>query len=84
MIIKNSKNLKIINIKNKKRIKGETNYDFRKLITLWSKMFFIINNKKFSFRSFIIIIFRFLFKTVFKNYIKINNNKKIIISEKTF
>ncbi len=84
LIIKNSKNLKIINIKHKKRIKGETNYNFRKLITLWSKMFFIIDTRKFSFRFFIIIIFRFLFKTFFKKYVKIDNNKRIIISGKTF
>ena len=83
-IIKSSKNLKIINIKHKKRIKGETNYNLRELITLWSKMFFIIDTKKFSFRFFIITAFRYLFKTFFKEYVKINNNTKIIISKKTF
>jgi glycosyltransferase involved in cell wall biosynthesis len=83
-IIKNSKNLKIINIKHKKRIKGETNYNFRELITLWSKMFFIIDTKKFSLRFLIITIFRFLFKTFFKDYVKIDNNKTIIVSKKTF
>jgi len=84
LIIKNSKNLKIINIKHKKRINGETNYNLRELVTLWSKMFFIMDVKKFGIRLFIITMFRFLFKTFFKDYVKIDNNKKIIINEKTF
>lgn len=84
IILKNSKNLITINIKHKKRMKGKTNYNTRELLTLWSKMFFIIELKRISLRSAIIIFFRFLFKTLLRDYVKFNDNKKIIINKTTF
>ena len=84
LIIKSSKNLISINIKHKKRVEGKTNYNIRELFTLWSKMFFIIEVKQINMRSLIIIIFKFLFRTFLRNYIRLNDNKKIIINKKTF
>ena len=84
LIFKNSKNLITINVEHKKRIEGKTNYNMRELLTLWSKMFFTIELKKISLRSIIIIFFRILFKTLFRNYVKFKDNKEIIINKKTF
>ena len=73
-IINNSKNLTTIKVKHKKRAIGVTNYNIRELFTLWSKMFFIVEVKKASLRSFIIILFRFLFRTFLEDML----NWKII------
>lgn len=83
-IINNSKNLTTIEVKHKKRAIGVTNYNIRELFTLWSKMFFIVEVKKISLRTFIIISFRFLFRTFFRKYVKLENNIKISINKTTF
>ena len=44
----------------------------------------IIEVKKISLRTFIIISFRFLFRTFFRKYVKLENNIKISINKTTF
>ena len=83
-IIKNYKKLKIIEVNHKKRLEGETNYDFRELLTLWSKMIFLIDVKKVSIKFLIIISLRFIFNFFLNKYLKIHNSGEILIESKTF
>ncbi len=83
-IIKFSKKISIISVRHKKRLKGETNYKLRQLVTLWSNMIFALNIKRITFRSIFVIILRFLFTRFLRNYINLNKSKKILIKSKTF
>ncbi len=83
-IIKNYKKIKIIEVSHKKRLEGETNYNFRELLTLWSKMIFLIDIKKLGIKTLIISTLRVIFKTFLKKYLKIQNSEEILIESKTF
>ena len=54
-IIKNYKKIKIIEVSHKKRLEGETNYNFRELLTLWSKMIFLIDIKRWETEMLVLI-----------------------------
>ena len=81
-IFKYSKQITFINVKHKVRFYGKTNYTFRKLLTLWSNMIMIIETKNYNLKSFIILLFRLLFKTILKKYVNYSPVKRIQIKNK--
>ena len=84
MIMKEATNINSIYVKHQSRFYGETNYKLRQLITLWSKMIFSIDEKKFGIRYLIIKLLQFIFIIFLKNYIKLNDHKEVNIKSKTF
>lgn len=83
-IIKNSQSIQTIKVKHKNRFEGETNYKLRELLTLWSRMIFLIESKKFNLRSLIINFLKFIFRNFLKNYVNIKDTEEIIVDTKTF
>ena len=81
LIFKYSKNISFIPVKHNKRLSGKTNYGLKQLVTLWSKMIFIIEAKPNSLRYYLLILLKFLFKSFFKKYISFKLNEKIEILE---
>ena len=81
-IFKYSKKITFINVKHKERFYGKTNYTFRKLLSLWSNMIFIIETKNYNLKSLIILLFKLLFKTILKKYVNYSPEKKILIKNK--
>lgn len=81
LIFKYSKNITFIPVKHNKRFSGETNYGLKQLVTLWSKMIFIIEAKQNSLRYYLLILLKILFKSFFKKYISFKENEKIEILE---
>ena len=74
-IIKNYKKIKIIEVSHE-RPEGETNYNFRELLTLWSKMiFFLIDIKRLGIKTLIISTLRVILK-LFKKYLRFKILKK--------
>lgn len=74
-----SKSITFIDVTHNRRLFGSTNYKLKQLLTLWSKMIFLIQPKKRDLRYFFIIIIRIFFKTFLKNYINYNKSEKIKI-----
>ena len=60
---------------------GKTNYGFKELLTLWSKMIFLIDVKKNTMRFFLLQIIKGFFKVFLKNYIKYKKKDKIEVTE---
>ena len=83
-IIKNSQSIQTIKVKHKIRLEGGTNYKLRELLTLWSRMIFLIETKKLNLRSLIINFLKFIFKNFLKNYVNLKNTEEIIVDTKTF
>ena len=81
-ILKYTKNITSVNVTHNKRLEGKTNYGFRELLTLWSNMIFLIEEKKISLRYLIVLLIKYFFKIFFKSYIKYSTSNKIEISEK--
>ena len=81
-IFKYSKKITFINVKHKERFYGKTNYTFRKLLSLWSNMIFIIETKNYNLKSLIILLFKLLFKTILKKYVNYSPVKKILIKNR--
>ena len=80
-IFKYAKNITFIEVRHNKRFYGKTNYGFRELLTLWSKMIFLIDVKKGSFRHYIILVIKNFFKLFLKDYVRYESSNKIEISE---
>ena len=83
-IIENAKKIGVVEIYHKNRFYGETNYDLKNLLLLWSTM---INNikAKSKFSYFLLVILKFLIKNILYKLIKKRDiNKQFIISSKTF
>tara|TARA_B100000963_G_C22625101_1_gene671953 strand:+ start:603 stop:1391 length:789 start_codon:yes stop_codon:yes gene_type:complete len=83
-IFQYGKKIDVIDVYHKKRYQGDSNYKLRQLITLWSNMIFLIDVKKKNIKTLVVIFFKFVFKTFFKNYINYKENRKIQIRSKTF
>ncbi len=80
-IFKYSRKITSIDVTHNKRLFGKTNYGFKELLTLWSKMIFLIEVEKKNFKYFIILIIRFFFRTFLKNYISYRKKISIEIQE---
>ena len=80
-IFKYTSKITYINVKHNKRLLGTTNYGFKELLTLWSKMIFLIDFKKNGFRSFIVKIIKGFFILFLKDYVGYKKNDTIEISE---
>lgn len=80
-IFKYTKKITFLNVTHNKRLLGETNYGFKQLITLWSKMIFIIEANQNSLRYYILIALKYLFKKFFSEYINLKDDDKIEVLE---
>ena len=83
-IFKYTNKITYINILHNKRLSGETNYGLREMLTLWSRMIFLIELKKINLQNLLVKFFRIIFKLFLKNYINYKKDKKIVITEKLF
>ena len=83
-IFKYTNKITYINILHNKRLSGETNYGLREMLTLWSRMIFLIELKKINLQNLLVKFFRIIFKLFLKNYINYKKDKKIVIREKLF
>jgi undecaprenyl-phosphate 4-deoxy-4-formamido-L-arabinose transferase len=70
-----------IEVSHNKRYQGNTNYGFKELLTLWSKMIFLIDLKKTNYKFYLIFILRFIFLIFLKKYINYKKEAKIEILE---
>jgi len=80
-IFKYTNKITFIEVSHNKRFNGKTNYGLRQLLTLWSKMIFLIEVNKNSSRFYILFLIKFFFKIFLKNYINYEKEDKIEISE---
>ena len=81
LIFKNTNLITSVNVPHNKRLLGYTNYGFRQLLTLWSKMIFLIEPGKQDFRFYIVKFIRFFFKLFLKKYINLTSKERIKILE---
>lgn len=75
------KKITFIDVSHNKRYLGNTNYGLRELLTLWSKMIFLIDLKKSNYKFYIIFFLKTFFLIFLRNYINYNKNSKIEIAE---
>ncbi len=80
-IFKYTNKITYIHVQHNKRFAGTTNYGFKELLTLWSKMIFLIETKKNSFRYFLIFLIKNFFIFFLKDYIGYKKFNKIEILE---
>ena len=80
-MFKYTKKITFINVNHNKRYYGQTNYSFKKLLSLWSNMIFLIQVKEYNLKLFIILFLRFLFKFILNKYINYNQTNKILIKK---
>ena len=80
-IFKYTKKITFIDVSHNKRYLGNTNYGLRELLTLWSKMIFLIDLKKSNYKFYIIFFLKTFFLIFLRNYINYNKNSKIEIAE---
>jgi len=83
-IIENAKKISVVEIYHKNRFFGETNYDLKNLLLLWSTMIYNIKAKS-KLSYFLLFILKFLIKNILYKLIKKRDIKKqFIILSKTF
>jgi len=70
-----------LEVTHNKRMSGNTNYGLRQLITLWSKMIFLIEVNKYSVRFILLFLIKNFFKIFLSNYINFKKDNKIDIIE---
>ena len=80
-IFKYTSKITSIEVSHNKRFHGETNYGLRQLLTLWSKMIFLIEVNKNSPRYYILFLIKLFFKVFLKKYINYEKKNKVEISE---
>ncbi len=84
LIVENSRKINTINILHRERLEGKTNYDFKKLLILWSNMIIKIKPKGIFKMYLISIIKLFINLVIYKFLNKREYKEKFLISEKTF
>ena len=80
-IFKFAKKITFIEVTHNERLHGKTNYGFKELLTLWSKMIFLIDVKKNTMRFYVLQIIKGFFKVFLKNYIRYKKKDKIEVTE---
>ena len=80
-IFQYTKKITFIYVSHNKGHQGNTNYGFRELLTLWSRMIFLIKFKKSNYKFYLIFILKSFFLTFLKKYIRYENNSKIDVAE---
>ena len=84
LILENSKTLQSIEVLHQDRFEGETNYNFKKLLILWSNMILKIKPKR-NKKKYIIEFLKFIIKNIlFKILNKKKYSEKFLIKEKVF
>ena len=84
LIVENSQKIQTIDVLHRERMEGETNYNLKKLLILWSNM--ILKIKPSSLLKKIIIFFiKVIIKTIIYKFLnKKNYTEKFLVLEKTF
>ena len=80
-IFKYTSKITFINVKHNKRLSGKTNYGFKELLTLWSKMIFLLDFKNKGLRSLLVRIVKAFFILFLKDYVGYKKDNTIEISE---
>ena len=84
LIINNSNSLQSIDVLHRDRFEGQTNYNFRKLLILWSNMILKIKTKK-KVEKYIVKFLKLIIKFIlFKILNKKEYTEKFLIKEKLF
>jgi undecaprenyl-phosphate 4-deoxy-4-formamido-L-arabinose transferase len=82
LILKQKKKTSVIPISHFKRFSGNSNYNFSKLIVLWSQMVFSVPVYPLRYSSIVIIFSKFILNLFFKKIIRKNNKKNQYIISK--
>ena len=80
-IFKYTSKITFINVKHNRRLSGKTNYGLKELLTLWSKMIFLIDFKNKGLRSLLVKIIKAFFILFLKDYVGYKKDNTIEISE---
>ena len=80
-IFKYTNKITFINVKHNKRLSGKTNYGFKELLTLWSKMIFLIDFKNKGLRSLLVKIIKAFFILFLRDYVGYKKDSTIEIVE---
>ena len=84
LILKNSESIQSIEVLHRKRFEGKTNYNFKKLLTLWCNMILKIKTEN-KVKKIILFFLKFVITLIIYKVIKKKKyNEKFLISEKTF
>ena len=81
LILKNTKNVKMISVEHHKRLEGNSNYNLKKLLILWSSMVLCVDVFPLRFKSFFILFFKLIAKILVKSK---KNTSQFKVLEKTF
>ena len=84
LILKNANSIQSIEIIHRKRFEGKTNYNFKKLLILWSNMILKIKPQN-KIKRLIIVFLKFIINSIiYKSIEKKFYSEKYLINEKTF
>ncbi len=84
LILKNANSIQSIEIIHRKRFEGKTNYNFKKLLILWSNMILKIKPQN-KIKRLIIVFLKFIINSIIYKFIeKKIFSEKYLIHEKTF
>lgn len=81
LILKNTQKIKMISTEHHQRLCGDSNYNFKKLLILWSSMVLSLDIFPLRFKSIFIFFVKLLIRLIIKSK---NENKQFEISNKTF
>ena len=85
LIIKSTKKISMINVPHKKRMVGKSNYNFKKLLKLWSHMAINFSTHPIRIATLLGIILKYLILIFNKVFLKEDKNTiQYLIKEKTF
>jgi len=84
LILNHTQNLTIIDVDHLKRHEGETTYNIRNLLFLWSNMISIVPILPFRFSTPFLLFLKLFINIFFYRFIKKNLSEQFIISEYTY
>lgn len=84
LILENSQSIQSIEIVHRERLEGKTNYNFRKLLFLWSNMILRIKPRAKIKKIIIFFLKFFIISIIYKLLSKKNYKEKFLIKETTF
>lgn len=84
LILENSQSIQSIEIIHRERFEGKTNYNFKKLLILWSNMILRIKPRAKIKKIIIFFLKFFIISIIYKILSKKNYKEKFLIKEKTF
>lgn len=81
LILKNTKNIRMISVEHHERLEGNSNYNLKKLLILWSSMVLCADIFPIRLKSFFILFFKIVAKLLVKSK---KNSDQFKVLEKTF